>query len=173
MNSPAFTAVSNELPANSGVARDDRKTLAEQMGKALASFYVLYHKTHAYHWNVTGPMFYSVHKLTDEQYNDIASAIDDLAERIRSIGFATPIGLGSYLNDSVVSDVKGLRSAGDMVLELAQDHQAVARQLRDIVEEAEKVDDVYTADLLTARIGAHEEAAWMLNALIVEKAESA
>jgi len=173
MNNPAFSAMSNEQPANSGVARDDRKDLAEHLSKALASFYVLYHKTHAYHWNVTGPMFYSVHKLTDDQYNDLASAIDDVAERIRSIGFAAPVGLRAYLDHSVVSDVEGFKPARGMVEELAQDHLAVARQLRGVVEEAEKVGDVFTADLLTARIGAHDEAAWMLNSLIVEGNETA
>ncbi len=173
MNNPAFDAVSEELPVRTGIARDDRRELARELGKALASFYVLYHKTHGYHWNVTGPMFYSVHKLTDDQYQDLAEAIDAVAERIRSIGFAAPVGLSAYLKDSVVKDVDGLSSARDMVAELANDHQAVAKQLRDVVERAEGVDDVYTADLLTARIGAHEEAAWMLNSLIVDGAEAA
>jgi len=173
MSNPAFDAVAKELPVDTGVAREDRRELARDLGKALASFYVLYHKTHGYHWNVTGPMFYSVHKLTDDQYEDLADAIDALAERIRSIGFAAPVGLGAYIGDSVVKDVDGLKPAGEMVQELAEDHQKVAAQLRDIVEKAEKADDVFTADLLTARIGAHEEASWMLNALIVDGVEKA
>ncbi|MEO1252125.1 MAG: DNA starvation/stationary phase protection protein [Pseudomonadota bacterium] len=154
-----------ELPVKTGIEREDRKKLAEQMGKVLASSYVLYHKTHAYHWNITGPLFYSVHKLTDEQYEDLAAAIDDIAERIRAIGFQTPVGLGSYLKDSVIEDTDTLPNAGDMIRQLADDNQAIASQLRDAVMEAEKVDDVYTADLLTARVGAHEEASWMLNSL--------
>ncbi len=169
----AHETASTELPMDTGVDRDHRRELATELGKALASCYVLYHKTHAYHWNITGPLFYSVHKLTDEQYEDIAKAIDDIAERIRSIGFAAPTGLGNYLQESIIEDAPGIKSAGDMIKELAEDNQAVARQLRPIIHKAEEVEDVYTADLLTARIGAHEEASWMLNALVVDKLESA
>ncbi len=164
---------STELPMDTGVDRDHRRDLATELGKALASCYVLYHKTHSYHWNITGPLFYSVHKLTDEQYEDVAKAIDAIAERIRSIGFATPTGLGNYLKKSVIEDVSGVKSAGDMIKELAEDNQALARQLRPIIQQAEEAEDVYTADLLTARIGAHEEASWMLNALMVDSLETA
>ncbi|MEL7486490.1 MAG: Dps family protein [Pseudomonadota bacterium] len=157
-----------DLPIRAGVERKDRKMLAELMGRALASTYVLYHKTHAFHWNVTGPLFYSVHKLTDEQYNDLAKAIDTMAERIRAIGAVAPTGLSRYLKDSRIEDETDIDDAVAMVMQLAKDHQEVAAQLRDAVKEAEKVDDVYTADLLTARIGAHEEASWMLNSLIVQ-----
>ncbi|MEM1103107.1 MAG: DNA starvation/stationary phase protection protein [Pseudomonadota bacterium] len=151
-----------------GGAREDRRELAALLGKALASTYVLYHKTHAYHWNVTGPLFYSVHKLTDEQYQNLADAVDEIAERIRALGFATPVGLSSYMSNSIVDDVKGAPPAAEMLRVLAEDHRAVAAQFTDIVEIAEKHDDVYTADMLTARIGFHEEAAWMLNAQLAE-----
>lgn len=160
------TSIKAEIPVKSGVERKDREMLAERMGRGLASLYVLYHKTHAFHWNITGPLFYSVHKLTEEQYTDMAEAIDDIAERIRAIGFRVPVGLAGYVSESCVSDVEGEDDANDMIRTLANDHQGVAAQLRDAVREAESVEDVYTADLLTARIGAHEEAAWMLNALI-------
>lgn len=156
------------LPIRSGVNKEDRKMLAELMGRALASTYVLYHKTHAFHWNITGPLFYSVHKLTDEQYQDLAKAIDDVAERIRAIGFTAPTGLARYINESRIEDATEIEDAVGMVMQLAKDHQEVAAQLRDAVKEAENVDDVYTADLLTARIGAHEEASWMLSSLIVQ-----
>ena len=155
-----------ELPVKTGLDREDRRMLAELMGRALASSYVLYHKTHAFHWNITGPLFYSVHNLTETQYKDIAEAIDDIAERIRAIGFKAPTGLSMYIRESRVEDVDDTTDAEDMIRGLAKDHQIVATQLREAVLEAEKVDDVYTADLLTARIGAHEEAAWMLNALV-------
>ncbi len=154
-----------DLPAKTGIAQADRKHLAELMGRALASTYVLYHKTHAFHWNITGPLFYSVHKLTDEQYQSLASAIDEIAERVRAIGFPAVTGLKNYLEQSVVSDDTAITDANEMIGQLAKDHQAVAAQLRDAAAEAEEADDVYTADLLTARIGAHEESAWMLNAL--------
>ena len=157
-----------EMPVKTGVDRGDRKKLAELMGQILASSYVLYHKVHAFHWNVTGPLFYSVHNLTEDHYKDLAEAIDDIAERIRAIGFGAPTGLSKYLEESVVADVSDAPTAENMVLELAKDHQAIASQIRGAVLEAEKVDDVYTADLLTARIGAHEEAAWMLNAIAMK-----
>ena len=163
-----FAARGEELPVDSGLVREDRKTLAVKLGDALASTYMLYHKTHAYHWNVTGPMFYSIHKLTDEQYQDLAEAVDGIAERIRAVGFAAPAGFTTYSERSVVKDVSGIPTAGEMLQELADDHQRVAAALREIVEEAEKLEDVYTADLLTARIGVHEEAAWMLNAMLVK-----
>lgn len=169
MTSQSLKVGVEELPVRTGVDRKDRKMLAELMGRALASTYVLYHKTHAFHWNITGPMFYSVHKMTDDQYEALASAIDEIAERIRAIGFRTPTGLSAYVQESMVEDDTDIRNPVDMINQLAKDHQTVASQLRDAVGEAEKVDDVYTADLLTARIGAHEEAAWMLNALIVEQ----
>lgn len=169
MTVEAFKIGREELPVRTGIDRSDRRMLAELMGRGLASTYVLYHKTHAFHWNVTGPLFYSVHNLTEGQYESLAEAIDDIAERIRAIGFKTPTGLQAYINESVVDDETDISDADAMITQLAKDHQAVASQLRDAVGEAEKVDDVYTADLLTARIGAHEEAAWMLNALTVER----
>lgn len=168
MATTAFAARGRELPAETGLDRSYRKQLAQMLGEALASTYVLYHKTHAYHWNVAGPLFYSVHKLTDEQYQELATAVDALAERIRAIGFAAPTGLAEYAEHSVVKDVSGIPVAGEMIAELADDHQRVAASLRKMVEEAERIEDVYTADLLTGRIGVHEEAAWMLNAMLVE-----
>lgn len=173
MTNAALNAVSEELPVKTGLLHENRRALAQELGCALASTYVLYHKTHGYHWNVAGPLFYSVHNLTDSQYRNLAEAIDDMAERIRAIGFATPVGLSQYLKESVVDDVEGVKPAGQMIAELADDHQRVAMQLREAVAKAEALEDVYTADLLTARIGAHEEAAWMLNALIVEGTEEA
>ena len=166
MNVSVLKTKTEELPVKTGLERKDRKMLADLMGNALASAYVLYHKTHAFHWNITGAMFYSVHKLTEEQYKDMAEAIDDMAERIRAIGFPAPVGLKDYAERSIVTDPAEMPDAGSMIHELAQDHQAVASQLREAVKEAEKADDVYTADLLTSRIGVHEEAAWMLNASI-------
>lgn len=170
MTQAALSIVAAELPVATGVKKSDRKSLADLLGDALASSYVLYHKIHAYHWNVSGPFFYSLHKLTDAQYRDVAEAIDAIAERIRSIGFAAPVGLSRYVERSVVSDVVEIKTAGEMVAELSQDHQKVAKQMRETVKAADDADDVYTADLLTSRIGAHEEAAWMLNAILVDGA---
>ncbi len=166
--STALEARAEELPVDTDVTRPQRKALAEMLGNVLSSTYVLYHKTHGFHWNVTGPLFYSVHKLTDDQYQDLADAVDNIAERIRAIGFPAPMGLTGYVASSIVEDAQDFPDAGGMLKQLSKDHQMLADQMRDVVEVAEKAHDVYTADLLTARIGAHEEAAWMLNALAVQ-----
>ena len=163
-----MTAKVHEMPMQTGIERDDRKQLANLLNEALASTYVLYAKTHAVHWNVVGPMFYGVHKLTDEQYNELAQAIDAIAERIRAIGFPALGGLANYQEVSVVADFRELGNTGEMIAQLAADHQAVAMKLREAAEEAEEVKDFYTHDLLTGRIGSHEEAAWMLGSLIAE-----
>lgn len=157
-----------ETTLRTGIEREDRKRLAEILNDTLAGTFILYAKTLAYHWNITGPLFYSVHKLTDEQYHDLADAIDATAERIRALGFPALAGVGHYIQKSIVADVDKMPDAGEMVAILARDHQAMAKMLRDAVGEAEKVEDVYTADFLTGRIGVHEEAAWMLNAIIAD-----
>ena len=167
--STALKARAENIPMKTSLRDDDRKAIAEDLGRALASTYVLYHKTHGFHWNVTGPLFYSVHKLTDDQYQDLAEAVDDIAERIRALGAPAPMGLAAYAKASVVEDIEDFPATGEMVRELAADHLTVADQMRDMVKRAEKASDVYTADLLTARIGVHEEAAWMLNAIAIEK----
>lgn len=154
-----------EHVVESGLDRDGRKALCDMLGEALASTYVLYHKTHAYHWNVTGPLFYSVHNLTDEQYNNFAEAIDQIAERIRALGFPAPIGLAGYVENSIIKDVTGTPDAGTMLRELALDNQHLAGSLRKIVEKAEEIGDTFTADFVTERIGTHEEFSWMLSAL--------
>lgn len=168
MANAAFDARAEELPVNAGIDRDRRQKLAKSLGQALAATYTLYHKTQAYHWNVTGPMFYSVHKLTDDQYQNLADAVDEIAERIRALGFAAPAGFDVYAKKSVIEPVSGIPDASHMVHELANDHHKISAELRKSAEAAEEMEDVYTHDLLTARIGFHEEAAWMLNALIVE-----
>ncbi len=161
--------VRNEmLPADTDVPADSRKLIAEGLRAALASSYVLYHKTQGFHWNVTGPLFYSVHKLTEAQYEDLADAIDAVAERIRALGAPATMGLKQYVTMSAVDDVDTFPDTGGMVEQLAKDNLTVADQLRETVQLAEGANDVYTADLLTGRIGVHEEAAWMLNAIVAK-----
>jgi starvation-inducible DNA-binding protein len=168
MAESVLTRRADEIPVRTGIEREDRKRLVDILNNALAATFVLYAKTLAYHWNVAGPLFYSVHKLTDDQYHDLADAIDATAERIRALGFPALGGVGHYIQKSIVADVDKMPDAGEMVAILARDHQAMAKMLRDAVGEAEKVEDVYTADFLTGRIGVHEEAAWMLNATIAD-----
>ncbi|MBB4658737.1 Dps family protein [Parvularcula dongshanensis] len=163
----AHTARSPELPVESGLSHDGREALCQKLADNLAGTYVLYHKTQTYHWNVTGPLFYSVHKLTDKQYKDLAKAIDAIAERIRALGFPAPAGLKNIYQSSAIDDPTGVPEAGAMLRELALDHQHLAGKMRDTVEKAEEIGDTFTADFVTERIGTHEEFAWMLNALAV------
>lgn len=146
------------------IKKTDRAKMAEKLGEALASTYVLYQKTQSVHWNVTGPLFVGVHKLTEGQYEDLAASIDAIAERIRALGAKTPVGLSTYINNSVIDDQVEWGDVEAMLKQLSSDSLAVANQMRDIVKLAEQADDVFTADLLTARIGALEESSWMLSA---------
>lgn len=164
MTVTALNVRNENLQTKTGYTEEQRKAISEKLTKALASTYVLYHKTQAFHWNVTGPMFYTVHKMTEAQYQDQAKAIDALAERIRTLGSAAPMGLAQYIENSVVTDAQDFPAAGEMLTALAEDNQRIASLMRNAVATAEQANDVYTADMLTARIGAHEEAAWMLSA---------
>ncbi|AUG51837.1 Dps family protein [Thalassospira marina] len=158
--------VAKELPIETGVERKDRRKLAEMLTQIVASSHVLYGKVRGVHWNVVGPNFYSLHKMTEEQYEDLHTANDDMAERIRAIGFNAPTGLSTMMKKSVITDETELLSTDEMVRELIEDHEKMAKLLRESVKEADSVDDPTTADMLTARIGVHEEAAWMLRATL-------
>jgi len=165
------TAQKSSQPAalDIGLERGDRKKLSDLLGRALANTYVLYAKVQGFHWNVTGPMFYGVHKATEEQYEDLAASIDEIAERIRAVGFKSPTTLARFLKDADITEEGRNPEAPEMIRLLVEDHELVAKSLREAVEEADRLDDVFTADLLTARIGKHEQYAWMLRAMI-EKA---
>lgn len=152
------------IPVQIGLEGADRKRLAEMLSQALANTYVLYAKIQGVHWNVSGPNFFGIHKMTQEQYEDLAQSIDELAERIRAIGYLAPTKLQTFLELSQIEEAGRDVKTHDMLEMLAKDHQAVAKSLREAVAEADDVDDVFTADMLTARIGSHEKFAWMLRA---------
>ncbi len=143
---------------------EDAKLLAEGLAKAVADTYRLVFKTHAYHWNVEGPMFFSIHHLTEEQYEEMFAAADLLAERMRALGQLAPMSLTEIMKLSVIEDLKKTPSAQEMVEDLARDHATVARRFHDLIELAEEHRDPVTADLATARSAFHEQAAWMLRA---------
>ncbi|KPK55283.1 MAG: hypothetical protein AMJ59_24255 [Gammaproteobacteria bacterium SG8_31] len=153
-------------PIDIGVERGDRKELAGELSAALADTYVLYGLTQHVHWNVTGAMFYGLHKLTEEQYEDQAEAIDELAERIRAIGFAAPGGLHQMVAMTRMKEIPEAHDAKDMLRLLISGSEACAKSLRKAVSRAEDCDDVKTADLLTKRIGQHEENTWMLRSIL-------
>ncbi len=141
------------------------QTIAEALAEVLSDTYALILKTHAYHWNVEGPLFYSVHNLTEEQYTDMFEAADELAERIRALGHLAPMKLSAITDTSIIADRQTTPSAGEMCSDLAQNHERVAHRLHALIEVAETNRDMVTADLATERSAFHEKAAWMLRAL--------
>lgn len=144
------------------------ETVAEGLANVLADTYVLTYKTQAYHWNVEGPLFYSIHNLTEEHYENMFAAADDLAERIRAVGQMAPMSLGKIQELSVIEDSTKDVSAGDMCQALAKDHERVAHRLHALVKIAGEQNDPVTEDLATERSAFHEQAAWMLKALIAK-----
>ncbi|GHF54630.1 Dps family protein [Seohaeicola zhoushanensis] len=140
------------------------KPVAKGLAEALADTYRMVFKTHAYHWNVEGPLFHPIHILTEGQYADMFQAADEIAERIRALGQLAPARLDEVIDASVVKDAAKLPSAQAMVEDLANDHEKVAKRMHKLISLADEHDDPVTADLITARSAFHEKAAWMLRA---------
>jgi starvation-inducible DNA-binding protein len=165
--SPA--ASSGAPPVNIGISEKERKAIADGLAKLLADTYTLYLTTHNFHWNVTGPMFNTLHTMFMTQYTELWAAVDPVAERIRSLGFAAP---GSYAQFSKLSSLSDAPAtppkALEMVRILCQGHEAVARTARKVFPLADKAGDEPTADLLTQRLTVHEQTAWMLRVLLEE-----
>ncbi|MDX9874556.1 MAG: Dps family protein [Spongiibacteraceae bacterium] len=154
---------------NIGIDEKDRAKISEGLSKLLADTYTLYLTTHNFHWNVTGPMFNTLHTMFQEQYTELWNAVDPIAERIRSLGHHAP---GSYAQFSKLSSIKDAPETSPKALEmvaiLVEGHQAVARTAREVFPLAEKAGDEPTADLLTQRLSVHEQTAWMLRSLLEE-----
>ncbi|MCB1338209.1 MAG: DNA starvation/stationary phase protection protein [Maritimibacter sp.] len=140
------------------------KPVAKALAEALADTYRLVFKTHAYHWNVEGALFYPIHTLTETQYENMFAAADEIAERIRALGQIAPSTLNDVIEASIVKDADTLPSAQEMVEDLAADHEKVAKRMHKVITLAEVHEDPVTADLMTARSAFHEQAAWMLRA---------
>ncbi len=158
----AGTAVTIDI----GIGEKDRKAIAEGLSHLLADTYGLYLKTHAFHWNVTGPMFNTLHAMFMTQYSELWTALDEIAERIRSLGHFAPGSYSQYAKLSSVKEETGVPAAMDMVRQLVEGHEAVARTARKVFPAAEKGGDEATADLLTQRLQIHEKTAWMLRSLL-------
>ena len=150
-----------------GISAKDRAAIAGGLAKLLADTYTLYLTTHNFHWNVTGPMFNTLHLMFMAQYTELWNAVDPVAERIRSLGHPAP---GSYAQFSKLSSIKDAPAvppkALEMVAILVAGHEAVARTARSIFPLADKAGDEPTADLLTQRLTVHEQTAWMLRSLL-------
>jgi starvation-inducible DNA-binding protein len=151
---------------NIGIADKDRKKIAEGLSRLLADTYSLYLKTHYFHWNVTGPMFNSLHLMFETQYNELWNAVDPVAERIRALGYPAPGSYSEFAKLSSIPESKGVPEAMDMVRELVAGHEAVTRTARAMFPDVDKAADEPTADLLTQRMDIHEKTAWMLRSLL-------
>ena len=149
-----------------GISAKERKRIADGLAKVLADSYTLYLKTHNFHWNVTGPMFNTLHLMFEAQYNELALAVDLVAERIRALGHPAPGSYSAYAKLSSIEEAEGVPAAEDMIAQLVKGHEAVARTARGVFRAAEKASDQPTADLLTQRMQVHEKTAWMLRALL-------
>jgi starvation-inducible DNA-binding protein len=159
----ALKVVPSETEVSTGVR--DVAGIADGLANVLADTYRLIYKTHAYHWNVEGPMFFSIHKLTEDQYGNMFSAADELAERMRALGKLAPQSMDDIMKRSVIKDTPGDLSAKDMLSDLASNHERLAHRLHALIELVEGRRDPVTEDLATERSAFHEQAAWMLRAL--------
>ncbi|WP_431854427.1 Dps family protein [Azospirillum sp.] len=149
-----------------GIAEADRKAIAEGLSRVLADTFALYLKTHSFHWNVTGPMFNTLHVMFMEQYTELWTALDELAERIRALGYPAPGSFTQFTKLASIAEETTVPRATDMIRQLVEGHEAVARTARAAFPTAEQANDQPTADLLTQRLQIHEKTAWMLRSLL-------
>ncbi len=149
-----------------GISEGDRKNIAEGLSRLLADSYTLYLKTHNYHWNVTGPMFQTLHIMFEEHYVELADAVDVIAERIRALGFPAPGTYKKFVELSSIKEEEDIPDANTMIRRSVEGHESVVRTARSLLPSTGKVSDEATADLLTQRIQLHEKTAWMLRSLL-------
>ena len=154
------------IPIDVGIQEKDRKAISQGLSRFLADTYTLYLKTHNFHWNVTGPMFQTLHLMFEQHYNELWLATDLIAERIRSLGAPAPATYAEFSSLSSIKEEKGPVKAEDMIRLLVEGHQAVIRTARAVFSIAEKAQDQVTLDLLTQRMQIHEKTAWMLRSLL-------
>ncbi len=160
-----------QVLAGSHVGTEDqgKRETAEGLAHLLADTHTLYLKTHGFHWNVTGPMFYQLHLLFEEQYRELFEASDEIAERIRALGSPAPGSYKELAKLTCLSEAEGLPSSAEMISQLMNDHEMVARTIRWVLSVARSTRDAATEDVLIRHLSAHERAAWMLGSLMPEK----
>jgi starvation-inducible DNA-binding protein len=151
-----------------GISEKDRRAIAAGLSRLLADTYTLYLQTHQFHWNVTGPMFQTLHVMFEAHYTEMALAVDEIAERIRSLGMPAPGTYAAYQKLTTIREVEGVPKAKQMIALLVTGHETVVRTARSIYPVVEKAVDEASADLLTQRIQLHEKTAWMLRSLLEE-----
>ena len=149
-----------------GIGERDRAKIADGLSRLLADTYTLYLKTHNFHWNVKGPMFQTLHLMFETQYNELALAVDLIAERIRALGYPAPGTYKEYAKLSSIQETEGVPEAREMIRLLVEGQEAVVRTARGVFPLVDKAHDEPSADLLTQRMQVHEKTAWMLRALL-------
>ncbi|MDR3426517.1 MULTISPECIES: Dps family protein [Silvimonas] len=149
-----------------GIPEKDRKTIAEGLSRLLADTYTLYLQTHNFHWNVTGPMFNTLHLMFEGQYTELALAVDLIAERIRALGFPAPGTYAAFAKLTSITPTEGTPEATEMIRILLKDQETVVRTARGLIDTVGAVNDQATDDLLTQRLQLHEKTAWMLRSLL-------
>jgi starvation-inducible DNA-binding protein len=156
----------SEMAIDIGIAEKDREAIAEGLSRLLADTYTLYLKTHNFHWNVTGPMFNTLHLMFETQYTELATAVDEIAERIRALGVHAPGSYAQFARLSKVKEAEDVPAAEEMIRQLVEGQETVARTAREIFPTVEAAHDEPTADLLTQRMQIHEKNAWMLRSML-------
>ena len=148
-----------------GITNEDRTNIAGGLKRLLADSYTLYLQTHNFHWNVTGPQFRELHLMFEEHYTELATAVDEIAERIRTLDVFAPGTYKAFAELSSISEVEDIPTAGDMVSILTRNHEQVVKTCRSVLKIAQDADDESTAALVSDRMRVHEKTAWMLRAL--------
>ena len=161
---PDISASISEM--NIGISEKDRKLVCKGLSKLLSDSYLLYLKTQNYHWNVTGPQFQALHLLFEKQYQDLALAVDTIAERIRALGEFAPGSFTAFCKMTSIKEEIGIPTAEEMIQNLVQGHEAVVTTARETISLTDACEDDVTADLLVERMNVHEKAAWMLRSMI-------
>ncbi|MBC5797014.1 MAG: Dps family protein [Sphaerospermopsis sp.] len=163
-----MSSTTNVKNLNIGIDEESRGKIAEGLSRLLADTYSLYLKTHNFHWNVTGPMFQTLHLMFETQYTELALAVDLIAERIRALGYPAPGTYSEYAKLSSIPETPGVPKAKEMIQLLVEGQEAVVRTARSIFPLVDEVNDEPSADLLTQRMQVHEKTAWMLRSLLDE-----
>lgn len=149
-----------------GIGEQERARIAEGLSHLLADTYMLYLKTQSFHWNVTGPQFNTLHQMFETQYTELSGAVDEIAERIRALGFPAPGSFSQFSKLATIQEATGVPNATEMIRQLAADQATVARTARTLFPTVGDAHDEPTADLLTQRLQVHEKAAWMLRSML-------
>ncbi len=153
---------------NNGITEGSRKEIADGLSTLLADTYTLLLKTHNYHWNVTGPMFQTLHTLFETQYNELFLAVDLVAERIRALGYPAPASYAQFLKLTSIKEATTVPRGKEMIQDLLRDNETVTKTARSLFPKAEEGKDEATVDLLTGRLDVHEKASWMLRSHLEE-----